>query len=175
MKKWIAVALILLLACGLAGCKAQKDDLKFYVLKKADVTDSMVDSALLQAAKEKGRIAFTAEDIKGWYWQEQKVYLQDVSVLGGQKDGGSALFQAEAEDVFLLVLGNRVLYSGGFQAAGSTVSPLREIYIKDGEEDSFSIACRKEYEAAEDPRNQTVLYNYLAEQQLLASGEANVK
>ena len=46
-------------------------------------------------------------------------------------------------------------------------SPLLPL-IEDGTADNFAVVCRNEYEAEEDPRNVTALYNYLAEYDLLS-------
>jgi hypothetical protein len=132
----------------------------------------MVDSTLLQLAKEKGRIAFTGADIRGWYWADHQVLLRELSVKGGAVDGGSGLFQAKAEDLFICALGNEVLFVGGFSAAGDSASLPREIYIKDGSADNFAICVRNEYEQSEDPRNVEKLYDYLARYDLL-TGERN--
>ncbi len=173
-KRIIALLLAGLLLLGLCSCRAKREDLKFYVVRGADVTDSMVDTTLLRVAKEKGRLAFTGEDIRGWYWADHQVLLRDLAVKGGQTDGGSALFQAEAEDVFVCALGNEVLYVGGFSPAGDGVALPREIYITDGSADNFAICCRNAYEAAEDPRNVQKLYDYLAQYDLL-TGEGGTQ
>ena len=166
-KRILALLLAVLLLLGLCACSVKREDLKFYVVRGADVTDSMVDTTLLRVAKEKGRLVFTGEDIRGWYWADHQVLLRDLAVKGGQTDGGSALFQAEAEDVFLCVLGNEVVYVGGFSAAGDNVSLPREIYIEDGASDNFAIRCRHTHDAEEDPRNVQKLYDYLARYDLL--------
>ncbi len=166
-KRILALFLAGLLLLGLCSCRAEREDLKFYVVQGADVSDSMVDSTLLQVAKEKGRLAFTGADIRSWYWADHQVLLRDLPVRGGATDGGSALFQAKAEDVFICALGNEVMYVGGFTAAGDGVSLPREIYIEDGAADNFAICCRVEYDAAADPRNVEKLYDYLAQYDLL--------
>lgn len=166
-KRIIAILILMLMLLGLASCRSSRDDLKFYVLKKADVAENMADSALLAAAKEHGRIAFTGEDLRGWYWPDHQVLLRDLSVYGSAQ-GGSRIFQAEAEDLFVLVLGNRVLYSGGFGSAENALGNRGELYIEDGAADNFAVACRNEYEAEKDPRNNEALYDYLAEYNLLS-------
>lgn len=174
-KRIVALLLACLLLLGLCACQPARKDLKFYVVRGADVTDSMVNSTLLRVAKEKGRLAFTGEDIRGWYWKDHQVLLRDLAVKGGATDGGSALFQAKAEDLFLCVMGNEVLYVGGFSAAGDGVALLRDIYITDGEADNFAIACRTEYAAEKDPRNVEKLYNYLAQYDLLVGEGADAE
>ena len=170
-KRLIAVLILIMMLVCLAACKSGRADLKFYVLKNADVAENMSDPALLAAAKSKGRVAFTGEDIRGWYWADHQVLLRELSVYGGTQNGGSRLFQAEAEDVFILALGNRIIYSGGFESAVEPLGDAKEIYIVDGEKDNFAIACRGDYDAAEDPRNVTALYNYLAEYNLLSGAK----
>lgn len=167
-KRLIAILILMVMLACLASCRSGRTDLKFYVLKKADVAENMADSALLAAAKRDGRVAFTGEDLRGWYWPDHQVLLRDLSVYGGAQDGGSRLFQAEAGDIFILVLGNRVIYSGGFASETETLGDTKEIYIEDGTADNFAVVCRNEYEAEQDPRNVTALYNYLAEHDLLS-------
>lgn len=167
-KRLIAILILIMLLACLASCRSARADLKFYVLKKADVAENMADSALLAAAKRDGRVAFTGEDLRGWYWPDHQVLLRDLSVYGGAEEGGSKLFQAQAGDIFVLVLGNRILYSGGFASEEETLGDTKEIYIEDGTADNFAVVCRNEYEAEQDPRNVTALYNYLAEYDLLS-------
>ena len=168
MKKALALLLVGLLLLGLCSCQTAQKDLKFYVVRGEDADAGMVDSTLLQIARKKGRIAFTGEDIRSWYWADHQVLLRDLSIKGSAADGGSALFRAEANDLFLLVLGNDVLMVGGFAPAGDSPDLPREIYIEDGAADNFAIGCRKEYSAEADPRNVEKLYHFLAEQDLLA-------
>ncbi len=167
-KRFIAILILIMMLGCLSSCRSARDDLKFYVIKQADVAENMADSALLAAAKRSGRVAFTGEDLRGWYWPDHQVLLRDLSVYGGAEEGGSRLFQAEAGDVFVLVLGNRVLYSGGFASAAETLGDTGEIYIQDGAADNFAVACRNEYEAEQDPRNVDALYDYLADYNLLS-------
>ena len=169
MKRLIAFFAALVLLFGCAGCKKTKEDLKFYVVPGEAVTASMVDSAILSAAKREGRVAFTGEDIAGWLWEEHRVQLQQVAVKGGQTDGGSALFQAEAGDYFVLTVGNRIIYTGSFAPADGSVKALKNPYIKDGADDTFYLLVDRKYAEGEDPRANTYLYDYLTDQQLLAS------
>lgn len=167
-KRSIAILILMIMLVCLASCRSARADLKFYVLKKADVAENMSNSALLSAAKQNGRVAFTGEDLRGWYWPDHQVLLRNLSVYGGAQDGGSRLFQAESGDVFILALGNRIIYTGGFASAEETVGDTKEIYIEDGAADNFAVVCRNQYEAEEDPRNAERLYNYLAEYNLLS-------
>lgn len=169
MKRIIAFAAVLALLFALTGCKTTREDLKFYVVPGALVTRDMDDHTLFDLAKSEGRLAFTGADIAGWLWEDQRVQLQNVYVLGGAGDGGSALFQADAEDCFVLAIGNRVIYAGGFAAGSGSVKASRNPYIQDGEDDTFYLLCDEKYQEGEDPRASTVLYDYLAEQQLLVS------
>ena len=167
-KRFIAILMMILMLACCTSCRAAQSDLKFYVLKKADVAENMTESALLAAAKSQGRVAFTGEDLLGWYWPDHQVLLRELSVHGGAQKGGSKLFQAEAGDVFILALGNRIIYSGGFASAEETLGDAKEIYIQDGSADNFAVACRNEYEAKDDPRNVDILYDYLADHNLLS-------
>jgi hypothetical protein len=126
---------------------------------------------LLAAAKKSGRIAFSGEDIQSWYWQEHKVQLKAVEVTGGTVNGGSALFKTDGEDLFILTLNGRVVFTGGFESTAPVPGIQREIYIKDGEGETFTIACTRVYEAGQDPRNDAALYEYLADMNLLVGQE----
>lgn len=163
MKKIISLLVLLALLCSLCGCKATGGDLKFYVIKAADVTDGMGNDALLQTAKTKGRLAFTGEELEGWLWAEHTVRLKEVKVKGSAAGGGSVLFQTEKEDLFLVTLNGRVLIRGGFdpKAAGA--------YIVDAGERDFKIGFEDPYEELSDPRGNEKLYNYLIDLQLLVS------
>ena len=169
MRRMIALLVGALLLVTLCSCRKTKEDLKFYVVSGSEVTASMGDDAILAAAKKKGRVAFTGADIKGYLWASHRVQLQNVNALGGTRDGGSAFFQADPEDLFVLALGGKVLYVGGFAAGSSTVNPPRNPYIKDESSMVFSIIYDSKFGQGEDPRGNTVLYNYLTDQQLLVS------
>ena len=167
-KRLTAIILLIAMLLCLASCSSGRADLKFYVLKKEYVAENMADFSLLAAAKRDGRVAFTGEDLRGWYWPDHQVLLRELSVYGGAQKGGSKLFQAEPGDVFILVLGNRIIYSGGFASAEETLGDTKEIYIEDGAADNFAVVCRNEYEAKDDPRNVDILYDYLADYNLLS-------
>lgn len=169
MKKMIAFLAVMVLLFTMTGCKQTKEDLKFYVVPGEAVTASMGDDAILAAAKAKGRVAFIGADIAGWLWEDHRVQLSNIAVKGGATDGGSPLFQAEAEDYFVLTIGNRVIYAGGFAPAGGTVKARRNPYIQDGKDDTFYLLVDQKYAEGEDPRANTYLYDYLTEQQLLVS------
>lgn len=169
MKKICCFALVLGLLLTMTGCKKTKEDLKFYVVDGDAISLSSADDVVLNTARREGRVAFTGEDVAGWLWEEHRVQLKEVSVLGGSGDGGSRLFQAEAEDCFVLSIGNRVIYTGSFAPALGTVRALRDPYIQDGTEDTFYLLCDQKYAEGQDPRADSYLYNYLVDQQLLVS------
>ncbi len=169
MKKILALLLALSMVLSLAGCKQTKEDLKFYVVDGDLVSVGMADGVLLNVARKQGRVAFTGEDLAGWQWETHRVQLKNIAVLGGDQDGGSRLFQAEADDCFILTLGNQLVYAGSFAPASGSVRAVRNPYIQDGEEDTFYLLCDQKFEEGKDPRIQEALYTYLAEQQLLVS------
>ncbi len=169
MKKIFSLILVVGLLFSMTGCKKTKEDLKFYVVEGSLVSAGMADGVLLNIARTKGRVAFTGADIAGWHWADHRVQLADLSVLGGVKDGGSRLFQAGAEDCFVLAIGNRVIYAGSFAPSSGSVRAVRDPYIQDGEEDTFYLLCDRNYADGEDPRVNSKLYDYLVEQQLLVS------
>lgn len=163
MKRIIACLVLLVLLMGLCGCKATGENLKFYVIKEADVIDGMGTDALLQTAKTKGRLAFTAEDLEGWLWAEHTVRLKEVKVKGSAAGGGSVLFQSEKGDRFLVTLNGRVLIQGGFDPKDAGA------YIVDAGERDFKIGFEDPYQELTDPRGNGKLYNYLIDLQLLVS------
>lgn len=169
MKRLISVIAVAVLLLTLTGCKKSKEDLKFYVVPGEAVTASMGDDAILSVAKMKGRVAFTGNDIAGWLWEDHQVQLQNVVVKGGKGDGGSALFQAKAQDYFVLTVGGRLIYAGGFAPAESTVKAGRNPYIQDGTNNTFYLLCDRKYAAGQDPRANEYLYEFLTDQQLLVS------
>lgn len=169
MKKIIAFAAVLVLLFTLTGCKKTKDELKFYVIPGEEVSAGMGEEVLLNIAKTEGRVAFTGSDIAGWLWEEHRVQFKNISVVGGAKDGGSTFFQAEAEDCFVLAIGSRVIYAGGFAPSSGSVRATRNPYIRDGADDTFYLLCDRKYGEGEDPRTDSYLYDYLTDQQLLVS------
>lgn len=164
----MAAVLLVLLLGTLCSCAKTKEDLKFYVVSGSAIHAEMTDAQLLAAAKKKGRVAFTGADLKGWLWPTQQVQLQAVGALGNAGDGGSALFQAQAGDAFVLTLGSRILYAGGFKP-GSGTTAVRNPYIEDESGAVFAIVYDRQYGAGEDPRANTALYDYLTDQQLLVT------
>lgn len=170
MKRFIALAAALVLLATLCACQKTKEDLKFYVVSADLLSSADLDGeALLKLAKKKGRIAFTGANIKGYLWAEHRVQLQDINALGNMQDGGSRLFQAGPEDLFVMAIGNRVIYAGGFAAGSGSVNPPRNPYIQDENESVFAIRYDSRYGTGEDPRGSARLYDYLADQQLLIS------
>ena len=175
MKKIWCFALVMVLLFTMTGCKKTKEDLKFYVVSGDAVSAGMADDVVLHTARQEGRVAFTGDDIAGWLWEEHRVQLAEVSVLGGSKDGGSRLFQAEAEDCFVLAIGDRVIYAGSFAPSSGSVRAVRNPYIQDGKDDTFYLLCDQKYAEGEDPRVNSYLYDYLADQQLLVSEIQNIQ
>lgn len=169
MKRFIALFAAVLLSFGMTACKKTKEDMKFYVVPGGAVSASMGDEAILRAAKKEGRIAFTGEDIAGWLWEDHRVQLKDIAVTGGATDGGSPLFQAEAEDYFVLTIGSKIIYVGSFAPSSGSVRAPRNPYIQDGEGDTFYLLIDRKFAEGEDPRANAYLYDYLVDQQLLVS------
>lgn len=160
MKRIVVWMMAFVMLLPLTGCKANAEDLVFYVLKKEEVP--VAESALLSAAKEKGRAVFTGEDLEGWLWSTHTVRLKQVNVKNTAA-GGSALFQSEKDDVFVLVLGNQVLYSGGFD------EDAEGLCLRDAGERDFELVFSDSFGDSKDPRGNTALYDFLIEQQLLVS------
>ena len=175
MKRILVFAMILTLFFTLTGCKKTKDQLKFYVIPGQEVSAEMGDDVLLNLAKTEGRVAFTGEDIAGWLWEEQRVQLKKLPVVGLAEDGGSAFFQAEAGDCFVLAIGNRVIYAGGFAPSSGSVRSTRDPYIRDGADDTFYLLSERKDGKGEDPRTDSYLYDYLVQQQLLVSAIQTVE
>ena len=169
MKRFFLGLLALLLLLSLCGCKKSAGELKFYVLSAGDLKESMSDSDLLALAKSKGRLAFTDEQLSGWRWAEHEVKLKDPEVRGGARDGGSRLFQAGPQDLFVLALGGQLIYVGGFTAGSGTVTPTRSPYIADLDDSTFAIRFDSKYTDRSDPRGNERLYSFLTDRQLLVS------
>lgn len=168
MKRFLAVLLVCCLGLSLGGCTKGAGELQFYVIPAGSFNPNQTDSELLATAKEKGRIAFTDEDLAGVVWKEQRFELKELNVLGGYRDGGSAIFQANPEDAFVIALGGRVVYAGGFAPKNGTVAH-RNPYIKDESATVFTFCFEEKYGTADSRWNDT-LYQYLADRQLLVSG-----
>lgn len=174
MKK-IALFMILLFLCfALCGCKSNQE-LRFYVLEGEFLTGGESPSEMLALAKKKGRLVFEEAEIEGYLWTEHTVQLKETPIRGSMADGGSALFQAEAEDRFLLVLGNRVLYWGGFAAGSGSAATQMSPYIADLSNQSFCISFDKKYSEGADPRGNQQLYDHLVDRQLLSSQKEEQK
>lgn len=170
MKRVVVGLVLVVMLLTLTACKQEKEDLIFYVVKAADLPAEAAESTLLGIAEEHGRAAFTAENIESWYWETHRITLKEVAVRGGSGSSGSSLFQADADDTFVLALGNRVLLWGGFENKVGALAVDRTLYIADDAEgDSFHIQCRQAYEESEDPRRVDALYDFLADHHLLAS------
>lgn len=171
MKRILACILTVgLLLLSLTACQTEQSDLVFYVIKAEDLPADAAESTLLSIAKEQGRVAFTGAEIERWHWEEQQVDLKEPNVRGGSGNTGSSLFQADAEDAFLLALGNEVLYFGGFKNDVGAMTLDRDPYIADlSTGTAFSLRCHHTYEAGEDPRRNDTLYDFLASFNLLAS------
>ena len=167
MKRIIALLLIGGLMLAACGCAPKAGELQFYVVPAEAYNQNQTDQELLATAKEKGRSVFTDQDLEGVVWQEQTFLLKELNVLGGYKDGGSAIFQAQAEDAFVLALGNRLIYAGGFAPKTGT-TPHRNPYINDASATVFAIKFDEKYGTG-DPRWNEDLYQYLADHQLLVS------
>ena len=167
MKRIIAGALLGALLLALCSCGRTSADLTFYVLAEGTYSLNQTDEELFQLAKKQGRKALTQKDLNGVLWQEQRFELKGLNVLGACGDGGSALFQATAGDLFVVALGNRVLFSGGFAPKSGTL-PVKNPYIKDETHTVFALCYDEKYGTADTRWNDT-LYRYLADHQLLVS------
>lgn len=168
MKKIAVLMILMALLCCLCGCKGEAS-LKFYVVEGEYLTGGESETEMLSIAKKSGRLVFTDADIEGYLWSEHRIRLKEAPVRGSIADGGSRLFQAEANDRFLLVLGNRVIYFGGFAAGSGSAAIQISPYIIDEGAQTFSIAYSSKYSEGEDPRGDQRLYRYLTEHQLLSS------
>ena len=168
MKKLSFLLIILVLLASLCGCKG-KETLQFYVVEGELLSGGESDGELLSIAKKRGRLVFTDADMEGYLWKDHTVRLKEAPVRGSMTDGGSRLFQAEPQDRFLLVLGNRVLYRGGFDEGSGSTTPQISPYIMDESNQSFSILFSSKYSEGEDPRGNERLYRFLTDRQLLSS------
>lgn len=168
MKKLALLMILLVLLSALCGCSGQ-ERLEFYVVEGEALTGGESDAQLLAIAKKSGRLVFTEEQMEGYLWAEHTIRLKEPPVRGSATDGGSRLFQAEPQDRFLLVLGGRVLYWGGFAAGSASAATQISPYILDQGAQSFTIAYSSKYSEGEDPRGNQRLYSHLTNRQLLSS------
>lgn len=167
MKRIVALLLLICLGATLFGCAREAGELRFYVIPAGAYHQNQTAEELLAIAKEKGRTAFTDENLDGVVWQDQAFQMKELNVLGGYQDGGSAILQAGAEDAFVLALGNRVIYAGGFQPKAGA-APVMNPYIADESAAVFTIKFDEKYGTG-DPRWNEALYQYLADRRLLVS------
>lgn len=165
---WLAFLLILLCLLA-AGCRA-KGEVELYILPADKVSDNISPTGLAKLVKEQGRKALSGKDFAGVDWENQRFAVlsqasQSVSVVDGQT-GGCSLLKSTGEDVFVWVLGNKALYSGGFQKGSTTIGAQRYPYIADDERYIFIIEGDG---SNRDPRFNKKLYNYFSRAGLLKS------
>lgn len=158
----------------LASCSAvNKNELEFYVIDRSQINASMSDSQIVSVVRRDGRLAFDGDDIKGYNWQTHTVMLKEESVpsigITTDESGGSAVFKTDDTYAFALVLGNELIYSGGFSNGVKNPAVPMQPCITDTGRYSFSISFDNKYATFADPRSDSRLYSFLNKYGLLSS------
>lgn len=166
--------LTLILVCGCSS--SEPDDLAFYVVKREYINESMSDSEIVSAVKSNGRQMFDGTDIRGYNWQKHIVML-DPNAIGSlgsvsAQSGGSAIFKTDDTYAFALLLGNKLIYAGGFENGYANPDVPLQPYIKDKSRTSFTIEFNEKYANSPDKRTNEKLYNFLKDCGMLSSKTA---
>ena len=174
MKRLIIVSVIVSLLITLCSCaEATASDLKFYVLNRELLSDSMNSSEIIKTAKKEGRLAFDGEDIISYNWQNHTVNLTKDAVGSVSattlQSGGSSIFKVDDSFAFVLIIGNKLIYTGGFTSGIKNPQIPLQPSIKDESRYSFSINFDSKYSEKKDNRQNKNLYNFLENQGLLTT------
>ena len=178
MMKRLTFLLIPIILITLAGCsKNKKSDLEFYIIERTHLSASYSDEEIVAITKEKGRLAYTGEDIEGYNWQTHTVILKEnsISSLGAYNDenGGSAIFKTDDTYAFVLILDNSLIYYGGFEYGSKNPALPLQPYIQDSNDRTFKILFDEKYsEGKKDNRSNKSLYSFLQDNALLSSKNA---
>lgn len=177
MKKFTALLLTAIMLLTLCSCRALgAEDLKFYVISSEVISESMSDSEIIKAAEKDGRLAFDGNDITGYNWQTHTVMLREEAVTSvanvTEQSGGSAIFKTDDTHAFVLVLGNTLIYVGGFESGSKNPNVPLEPHIEDKTRYSFSISFNSKYATSKDPRSNAKLYSFLEASGMLSSKTA---
>lgn len=174
MKKFAAFILILIILTSFSSCASLgAQDLKFYVISGKLLNESMSDSEIIKTAKSEGRLAFDGNDIVGYNWQTHTVMLREEAVTSvgtvTEQSGGSAIFKTDDTHAFVLVLGNTLIYTGGFKSGTKNPNVPLEPHIEDKTRYSFSIEFDSKYATGKDNRSNAKLYSFLESSGMLSS------
>ncbi len=158
----IFVILILLVSCSKT---ASPEDMQFYVLNRNLLTSDITDSETVKLAKNSGRLVFDGNDIEGYNWQTHTVNLYESSVTSvgvvTAESGGSAIFKTSDKYAFVLIIGDDLVYTGGFTSGTSTPDVPLQPSISDNGQYSFKILFDAKYASYSDNRDNIKLYNFL--------------
>lgn len=164
IKKIIPLFLILIMLCGCSSTAAP-ENIKFYVVSRDLLSDSMTESELVSLAENDGRLVFDGNDISGYNWQTHTVTLYETSVpsrgVVTAESGGSAIFKTDDRQAFVLTVNGDLIYTGGFAAGSKTPEVPLQPSISDNGDYSFKILFDAKYSSGADSRNNTQFYNYL--------------
>lgn len=176
-RTFVATLILILTLVLVCGCSSSKpEDLKFYVVKRQHISDSMSESEIVSAVKANGRQMFDGTDIQGYNWQKHIVML-DPNAIGSlgsvsAQSGGSAIFKTDDTYAFALMLGNKLIYAGGFENGYANPDVPLQPYIKDKSRTSFTIEFNEKYASGSDKRTNETLYNFLKDCGMLSSKTA---
>lgn len=173
MKK-TALLIIIVLLLSLTSCaKLTAEDMRFYVVDADALSTSMSDSEVIKTAKNQGRLVFDGNDIIGYNWKTHTIMLREEAVTSvgtvTEQSGGSALFKVDDTHAFVFVLGNTLIYTGGFEQGSKNPNVPMQPYIKDKTRYSFEIGFDSKYADGKDNRSNAKLYNFLESSGMLSS------
>lgn len=174
MKRINFLVVLILITLLISSCKSsQASDLKFYVISREILQNTITDADIVKKAKNEGRLAFDGEDIMGYHWKTHTVMLNSNAITSIGKvtaeSGGSALFKVDDSYAFVLVLNNKLVYTGGFTNGIKNPDVPLQPSIKDKTNTSFSIQFDSKYTNENDKRQNKALYNYLESLGLLSA------
>ena len=175
MKKFFIVfATILACVLLLTSCSDNKiTDLRFYVIERSKISNSMSDGEIVKASKNNGRLVFDGDDIDGYNWQNHTVRIKESSItsLGAltEEKGGSAIFKVDDTYAFVITIKDKLVYYGGFEHGTKNPSVPLQPYIQDIDRFSFKILFDSKYPDAGDSRSNESFYSFLNEFGLLSS------
>ena len=166
---WMGVVTACLLFC-LCACSAPKE-IDLYIVPRDTITAQMSGGDIAALAKKSGRLALSEQSIEGVDWEKQKFRLTRAAVPSvgsvSHADGGSALLKTKDTDAFVLLVGGKYVYHGGFAMGVSNPNAPCDILIEDS--GRYAIRVTLSAKAPTDQRYSDTLYKALSANGLLRS------
>lgn len=172
MKRVVAWALtVCMVGICLVGC-AKREGLALYILPRELITAQMSDGDILKMARQNGRLALDENSIAGVDWEGQRFRLTAAAVPAvgtvSKESGGSALLKTTDKDIFVLEVGGKLIYWGGFLMGTANPAAEQSLLLVDEGRYTFSLRHSERYQGA-DQRFNSTLYNFLQKNKLLKS------